>query len=103
MGVYMIYPHFDFFNPPHRPLFAKHLKMSNNIIANCYFQDGLQLKYLRSGIFDNSSQFTEVSKIILSQLLSAFRSDDSLVIDKSLEVYLTVTDSQLSTPRFKQI
>ena len=103
MGVYMIYPHFDFFNPPHRPLFSKHLKMSNTIIANCCFKDGLQLQYLRSGIFDNASQFNEVSKIILSQLLSAFRSDDSLVIDKSLQVYLTVTDIQLSTPRFKQI
>ena len=65
--------------------------------------NNLNLKYLRSGLFKADSNFEDIIKILLSQLLSAFRSDDNLLIDHSFKIYLTVTNMKNTFPTFKPV
>ena len=65
--------------------------------------NALNLKYLRSGIFKSNGDFEGIIKILLSQLLSAFRSDENLVIDNSFKIHLTVTNITNKFPTYKHI
>ena len=65
--------------------------------------DGLNLKFLKSGLFKSKGNVKDIIKVILSQLLAAHRSDQNLVIDKSLELYLTVTDLDIPLPKYKRL
>ena len=65
--------------------------------------NNLNLKYLRSGLFKADSNFEDIIKILLSQLLSAFRSDHNLLIDQSFKIYLTVTNMTNTFPTYKPI
>ena len=60
--------------------------------------DGLNLRYLKSGIFQSRGNVDDIIKVLLSQLLAAHRSDESLVINRSLKVFLTVSNIMVKVP-----